>query len=158
MLIKTENGTATDYSIFTTMPPYDEIVAVESSVFETCLSGNTPATVVIVLEDGTILHTTEFVANGDGRCFNTFDITDQSIANRIIAMFPDVPIHKALEVFLLSPDSGYGWSLGMTFDFPPDYEDFFEYDDCVFLHPTQVFFTVEGEGMPQILDHYHERK
>ena len=87
MLIRYQDRRIVDYGVFATDPSYyDEIKAVESSVSQTDISGNVPATMTMVLEDGTVLRTKKFVAEDSyNQSFRIVDRDIYEIASKMIA-------------------------------------------------------------------------
>lgn len=123
MLIRYQNRRIVDYGVFTTDPScYDEIKAVETSTLRTDISGNIPATMKLVLEDGTVLHTKKFVAEDSYNC--NFRIIDREIYDQISKMIEKQKYYgDVLDVRLLYDScNSFSWYLGVTFYNP--------FDDC----------------------------
>lgn len=127
MLIRYQDRRILDYGVFALKAPYyDSVEAAESTVSRTSLSGNTPATMTMVLEDGTILHTKRFVAINSYN--NEFRIIDGKLYETIAKMMESRGHYgDILDILLLC---GEGWSIYVHYydgleDFD-DGADFFE--------------------------------
>ena len=111
MLITMENGQQVDYSIFSVLQPYGEVVSVESSFYKTPISGKIPATMVIQLENGMQLATQHFFSTDVA--FGEFFITDQSMIENIVEMLPNVDMEKLTAVGVVESDGD--WAVFMEF-------------------------------------------
>lgn len=135
MLVTMENGKQVDYSIFSVEQPYGEVVSVESAFYTTPLSGGTPATMVIQLDNGEQFATPHFYATDETFC--EFLITDQDFIERIVAKLPKGYIEELTAVGVVECDGD--WSLYVEFVpcFPEEHEPY------AFLQISSIYWTIE---------------
>lgn len=143
MLITMENGKTVDYGIFAVCLPELEVTAVASSVIDTPLSGDVPATMVIRLKTGELLCTKQFVAYGDGDTFCEFAITDRELLDQITSSLPGITAKEYLGVDVIGDSSG--WVLGITF-VPGQGYDVSKGEDYVFLEIANICWTIDKIG------------
>lgn len=139
MTIRYPDRHTIDYGVFALKSSnYDRVEAVESSVLRTNLSGNTPATMTVVLESGVNLSTKKFVATGTGNCeFRILDRVIYEIASKMIAQMGHCGEILDMLLFWSDGDSG-PWSVAIRFNNAQEDSS----DSCAFFDVAHVSWAI----------------
>lgn len=118
MLIRHRRDSFVDYGVFAVNPDnFDNVVAVESSVIKTDISGNIPATMTIMLKNGAVLKTRKFVAKN--RYHSDFLIVDRAIYEQISKMLEEMKHYGKILKVSVFHDSNYdeiNWHMAVCFN------------------------------------------